>query len=69
MARRPEAPFGRDAIHLWYAPRLHTLETARLVHRALNPLPVCRVVSPAGEFSVSEGSANEAADVRLESFG
>src|SRR3989338_614044 len=44
--RRPEAPFGRDAIDLWYAAPLHTLETARLVHRALNPLPVCRALEP-----------------------
>src|SRR3989338_4187180 len=34
-----EAPFGRDAIYLWYAAPLHTLEAARLVHRALNPPP------------------------------
>ena len=46
LTRRPEAPFGRDAIHLWYASPLHSLETARLVHRALNPLPVCRALQP-----------------------
>src|SRR3990167_1809523 len=43
---RPEAPFGRDAIDLWYAAPLNTVETARLVHRALNPLPVCRAFQP-----------------------
>src|SRR3990172_5940522 len=41
LTRSPEAPFGLDAIQLWYARRLDTLETARLVHRALNSLPGC----------------------------
>ena len=80
QACSPEAPFGRDAIHLWYARRLDTLDTVRLMHRALNPLPGCCALQPrplracrrsfvSQAVELSEGSASEAADVETKRFG